>query len=287
MNQLTIFDYISSFLNPGDILEPSMLGEPLRFRDLVTMAGEFVAVKQNDTSYRIVQLLKSFLPNKDKRSVLYDKGKHTCVCIEETGYDGCMYRIKKEMVQMVHVSFDLVDSFYLRVQEQRIEGVVKEDQVTKRICVSTSILSALRGIPQAAEVLGWMEKLGLPKVIHAYYLTGEVYYPTEEQVPDRSWTYEHWMLELPKAVVRKDYLITKCETLNHTDINGNLHEIILNAKLEPIKFQDNIDNLCRLFHLERGKYPENISFRTMIANLGEELFEVVKSWRIENEQISI
>lgn len=281
MNQLTIFDYISSFLNPGDILEPSILGEPLRFCDLVTMAGEFVAVKQNDTTYRIVQLLKSFLPNKGKRSILYDKGNHTCVCVEETGYDGCMYRIKKEMVQMVHVSFDLVDSFYPRVPEQRIEGTIEEDQITKRICVSTSILSALRGIPQAAEVLDWMEKLGLPKVIHAYYLTGEVYYPTEEQVPDRSWTYEHWLLDPPKAVIRKDYLITKCDTLKHTDINGNSHEIILNAKLEPIKFQDNIDNLCSLFHLDRGKYPENISFRTMITNCGEDLLRIAKKGRTE------
>lgn len=177
---------------------------------------------------------------------------------------------------MVHVSFDLVDFFCPRIPGQRIEGTIEEDRVTKRICVSTSILGALRGIPQSAEVLGWMEKLGLPKVIHAYYLTGEVYCPTEEQVPDKSWTYEYWMLEPPKAVVRKDYLITKCETLNHTDMNGNLHEIILNAKLEPIKFQDNIDNLCNLFHHEREKYPDNILFRTLITNCGEDLCQIVK-----------
>lgn len=277
MSQLTIFDYISSSLNLGDVLDPTKIGEPIKFHDLLTMAGEVVAMKQND-AYRIVQILKSYHPDKkqENRSVLYDRGNHTCMCINEKAYGNCLYRIKMEMTQMVHVSFDLVDSFYPRIPEQRIEGAVEEDQVTKRICVSTSILGALRGIPQAAEVLGWMEKLGLPKVIHAYYLTGEVCYPTEEQVPDRSWTYEHWMLDPPKTIVRKDYLITRYETLNHTDINGNTHEVLLNAEMKPIMFQDNIDNLCRLLRLEREKYPDNILFRTLITNLGDDLLRIVK-----------
>ena len=155
MQQLSIFDYISPVHNIGDTLDPSRIGDPLTFCELVTMAGEVIAVRQ-DQKYQTVQILKSYRPDVgyENRRVLYDIGSHTCICMEENEYDGRMYRIRKGSVQMVHVSFDLVDSFYPRIPEQRTEGKVNEDQVTKRICISTSVLGALRGIPQAAEVLG-------------------------------------------------------------------------------------------------------------------------------------
>lgn len=71
---------------------------------------------------------------------------------------------------MVHVSFDLVDEFIPRVPKQRCEG---ENNTIKRICVAPSIIEALNAIPQAGLVVRNMKSLGLPVIIHCYYLKAD------------------------------------------------------------------------------------------------------------------
>ena len=70
----------------------------------------------------------------------------------------------------IHVSFDIVDEFIPRVPRQRCPG---EDETVPRICVAEDILNAVNAVPQAGLVMENMKSLGLPVVIHAYYLTGE------------------------------------------------------------------------------------------------------------------
>ena len=78
--------------------------------------------------------------------------------------------------RMVHVSFDLVDEFIPRIPSQRIEGTYNEEAKTKRICVSGDIHKAVRAIPQFAQVLNYMKALGLPLLIHAYYMKSDSIY---------------------------------------------------------------------------------------------------------------
>ena len=101
---------------------------------------------------------------------------------------------------MIHVSFDPVEAFVPRVPSQRIEGEMEEDSVTKRICASSTILGALRGIPCGGEVLYQMQRLEIPLLIHAYYMEGKYIAPTEQQVPDRCVTDEVWFLKTPEKI---------------------------------------------------------------------------------------
>ena len=70
----------------------------------------------------------------------------------------------------IHISFDIVDEFIPRVPRQRCPG---EDETVPRICVAEDILNAVNAVPQAGLVMENMKNIGLPVVIHAYYLTGE------------------------------------------------------------------------------------------------------------------
>lgn len=128
---------------------------------------------------------------------------------------------------MVHVTFDLVKEFIPRIPEQRIEGMYNEDSKTARICVSGDIHKAVRAIPQFAQVLNYMKALGLPLLIHAYYMKSEsIYKPTILEVPDVNWTDEFWILESPEKVYRKDYIITDYKTIHLKDLNGTDAEFV-------------------------------------------------------------
>lgn len=96
----------------------------------------------------------------------------------------------------IHVSFDIVDEFIPRVPRQRCPG---EDETVPRICVAEDILNAVNAVPQAGLVMENMRSLGLPVVIHAYYLTGEGMGKEEVQnyVPDAKLTGEFWLTENP------------------------------------------------------------------------------------------
>lgn len=98
----------------------------------------------------------------------------------------------------IHISFDIVDEFTPRVPRQRCPG---EDETVPRICVAEDILNAVNAVPQAGLVMENMKSLGLPVVIHAYYLTGEGMGKEKVQnyVPDAKLTGEFWLTEKPRG----------------------------------------------------------------------------------------
>ena len=73
----------------------------------------------------------------------------------------------------IHASFDLVNKFEPRVPQER--NSYEEDR-TNRICVSTNLLGAVRGIPGSGFVIKQMLECNLPVIIHAYYLESLDYY---------------------------------------------------------------------------------------------------------------
>lgn len=172
----------------------------------------------------------------------------------------------------VHCSFDLVDEFVPRIPQQRIEGALHEDDSIPRICVSTDVRRAVMGIPQAGPVVDCMQRLGLPVIVHAYYMTcGNVYRPDAEEVPDVELTNEHWLLERPECVWRKDYLVTECRFKEITDVNNVTALFITDLFCRETGYQDNIENLCSRFHIDSARWPSGITFRQFIANCGVEL----------------
>lgn len=178
---------------------------------------------------------------------------------------------------MVHCSFDLVDQFVMRVPKQRVEGKYPEEDKTARICVSSSVKKALRAIPQSGMVMTYMRKLGLPIIVHAYYVRADNFYkPTVLEVPDVKWTDEYWLLCLPKSIYRRDYEITEFETSYITDLNGVEAEFVTDVHLRPVKFQDNMVNLCGVFHADYRKLPKGVTFRAFMANCGDDLLKITK-----------
>lgn len=176
---------------------------------------------------------------------------------------------------MVHVSFDPVLKFKPRIPEQRIEGAYAEDNRTKRICVAPTILRALQAIPQSALVLQYMQRLELPLVIHVYYLTGIFYKPSVEEVPDAPLTQEHWLLQEPESVLRKDYEVMHFSSVEVMDQNHATFDVVTSVHLKPCRFMDNYENLKNRFGVPQDiGFPSDVSFRTFLANCGEELLEI-------------
>lgn len=178
---------------------------------------------------------------------------------------------------MVHVTFDLVNEFIPRIPEQRIEGMYNEDSKTARICVSGDIHKAVRAIPQFAQVLNYMKALELPLLIHAYYMKSEsIYKPTILEVPDVNWTDEFWILESPDKVYRRDYIITDYKTIHLKDLNGTNAEFVSTIHFKPAAYQDDYQNLCKIFQTDSSKFPKNILFRTFLSCCGKDLLHLKK-----------
>lgn len=76
-------------------------------------------------------------------------------------------RGKRSNSKLVHVSFDEVERFVPRVPKQICPD---EDNTTPRICVAPNILSAIQAMPQGGTVAYNMARIGVPVVIHAYYI---------------------------------------------------------------------------------------------------------------------
>ena len=189
---------------------------------------------------------------------------------------------------MVHVTFDLVNEFIPRIPEQRIEGMYNEDSKTARICVSGDIHKAVRAIPQFAQVLNYMKALGLPLLIHAYYMKSEsIYKPTILEVPDVNWTDEFWILESPEKVYRKDYIITDYKTIHLKDLNGANAEFVSSIHFKPAAYQDNYQNLCKIFQTDSSKFPKNILFRTFLSCFGKDLLHLKKGEYNERKQCTV
>lgn len=178
----------------------------------------------------------------------------------------------------IHISFDIVDEFTPRVPLQRCPG---EDETIPRICVAEEILNAVNAVPQAGLVMENMKNLGLPVIIHAYYLTGEGMGQEEVQnyVPDAKLTGELWLTEKPQEVRRVDYEIVDFATKTIKDPFGHdLTAVVINS-FNECEYQDNVENFLHSMNgfgnvskerMERTRkiFKEN-SFRTVISNIGD------------------
>ena len=164
----------------------------------------------------------------------------------------------------IHASFDLVNKFEPRVPQER--NSYEEDR-TNRICVSTNLLGAVRGIPGSG-----------PVIIHAYYLESLDYYqPSIQEVPDQDYTNEVWLLKEPLSVIRADYKMEKIQLKNLGKYKEKDLYYIMDADFHPIPYSDNLKNLNQKFHkAEYVSQVMNISFRSFMWNLGEELSDKIK-----------
>ena len=175
----------------------------------------------------------------------------------------------------IHTSFDLVNKFEPRVPQER--NSYEEDR-TNRICVSTNLLGAVRGIPGSGFVIKQMLECNLPVIIHAYYLESLDYYqPSIQEVPDQDYTNEVWLLKEPLSVIRADYKMEKIQLKNLGKYKEKDLYYIMDADFHPIPYSDNLKNLNQKFHkAEYVSQVMNISFRSFMWNLGEELSDKIK-----------
>lgn len=179
---------------------------------------------------------------------------------------------------MVHVSFDLVKEFTPRVPQQRCPN---ENDTIKRICVAPDVLSAMQSIPQCGNVMCIMRELGLPIIVHAYYLkSGNVMQNDKvlEHVPDAETTGEMWILDKPESVYRVDYEITDFLAPKRKDMYGTEQHFVFAIDKKRCKFQSNIDNFFGSYDFGSKETKlkemfEQYSFRTVFSNIGEEMVE--------------
>lgn len=103
--------------------------------------------------------------------------------------------------KLIHVSFEEVEQFIPRIPEQICPG---EDNTTPRICAAPSVIKALQAIPQAGEVIYYMRRIGVPIIIHAYYLESQSVL-TPDQIADKVPDALVAMLEDEGWIVRVTY----------------------------------------------------------------------------------
>ena len=157
-------------------------------------------------------------------------------------------------VKLIHVSFDEVENFTPRVPEQRCPN---EDETIPRICVAPTIRNALSAIPQAGEVIYYMERLHLPIVIHAYYIESDSVLMSKEvvdKVPDAMGTKEMWVIKVPDVVRRVDFELVDPVIAKRKDMNGTCERVVSGYdSLRRVKFQDNWRNLATKLIKETDK----------------------------------
>lgn len=145
----------------------------------------------------------------------------------------------------IHVSFDVVDAFKPRVPKSRIEG---EDDTIPRICVANRLLDCINAMPSGPETMRAMRQLGLPVVIHAYYMQAQEIWNTDtiiQYVPDARCYGESWIRTVPTHVRRVDYQVLKPQF--YQTKTGPLK--LLGAQFKRCPFLDNVTGLADLFHL--------------------------------------
>ena len=185
-------------------------------------------------------------------------------------------------MRYIHVSFDTVECFYPRIPETRCQG---ENDSIPRICVSGSIEASLNAIPQAGNVIENVQELGLPVILHAYYLTpeeGEIL-PSEvvqQYVPDAETTGEMWLMKAPKKVIRVDFEVTKALIQDCVDINGDSMKEIITFDKHRTHFQDNWEIFFNRILGERPSGVDNvcrkISYRQFMINLNDQMLSDLK-----------
>ena len=126
-------------------------------------------------------------------------------------------RGKRNNSKLVHVSFDEVERFVPRVPKQICPD---EDNTTPRICVAPNILSAIQAMPQGGTVAYNMARVGVPVVIHAYYIESDAIL-MPEQIVDK----------VPDAVVTGEMWVKHTKT-GHINFCGESEKIILDMFLD-------------------------------------------------------
>lgn len=177
--------------------------------------------------------------------------------------------------KLIHCSFDLVDNFTPRVPDSRIKVRWQdrecENAVTPRICVSPTVLQCLKAMPKAGETIRWMRAVGIPPVVHAYYLESDnVHMCTKDDVLDADITGEMWILDRPKDWHRVDYEITACHMTDGKDLFGKDVVAIHSAELRRTKYTDSLKNLIEGLGLEYGDFMARfpyLGFRELAVNV--------------------
>ena len=179
------------------------------------------------------------------------------------------------MRKYIHVSFDLVDQFEPKIPDTTLD---REDKVTPRICTAPTLLDALQAMTHPAMVIRKLKEIGIPPIIHAYYLTSDkICIPTVEQLPDVDITGERWIMDRPSKVLRRDYQIVDDEYLPRINlIDGKRSYFLLSCRFIPVHYQDNYQNLWNavlgMDHSDRKaihNVERVIPFRTLMQELSK------------------
>ena len=136
-------------------------------------------------------------------------------------------RGKRNNSKLVHVSFDEVEKFIPRIPKQICPN---EDNTTPRICAAPNVLSAIQAMPQGGTVVYNMARIGVPVVIHAYYIESDAILMPEQiadKVPDAVATGEMWVMTVPTAVCRIDYKIIDPYVPMRIDRNGTRERFLV------------------------------------------------------------
>lgn len=202
-------------------------------------------------------------------------------------------KMSKKRTSYVHCSWDIIHPLTLapRIPSGRIGRLpngASEDSTTPRICVANSVNHALTAMPRTGKAIKSMRMVGIPVIIHAYYLSIDekyVYRPSKEEVPDAEWTGELWLLKEPDKVIRRDYLISD-EFIYHTrNQYDQEYEKFIGCDITPCKFADNYVNFIRSLSGNPSNnlnedtlhiMKEHVSFRSLVQNLDEEFLEQLK-----------
>lgn len=182
--------------------------------------------------------------------------------------------------KLIHCSFDEVLSFEPRVPKSRAK---LEDGKIKRICVAPTIRQCLTAMPKAGESIRWIQSIGMPVVIHAYYLEADrVEYDTREYVPDAERTSEFWVLEKPKDWKRIDYEITSCSLVDTKDFYGEPAVDVRNVRVRRTAYTDNLREMTEssgVSYEEFVKSNPDVSFGMLARNHDEKLAELIREKR--------
>lgn len=201
--------------------------------------------------------------------------------------------------EVIHCSFEPVDSFYLRIPEQRCPG---EDETIPRICAAKTVEGALNAIPQAGEVIRRMQELDVQIVIHVYYLSCNDILDTDEvskYVPDANRTGEVWLLKEPDAVRHEVLMLSEATIFDVEDCYGTPMCTVEGIEYTVMDNKYCNDNWRNLLNRIRGELDENtkviegglselkslnISYRTFMSNLRDEdvqeIFKMIEGCRI-------
>lgn len=144
--------------------------------------------------------------------------------------------------KFIHVSFDPISEFILKVPGNRATG---EDKSITRICCikandnpTIDIMKALNASPQGGETLNQISTLGILPILHVYEIYSKDYLMPEEiqkYVPDACYSGECWLMKKPKSFIHKCYEVEWFKTKEMSDAFGVEWQAVVDLRLEKLK----------------------------------------------------